>query len=277
MPRIPRLWVTYEISQPAVDSVRCFVDSLQQRHSFFRPRRSHDHSGASRIGRLRSRIRMIRSFALSKSCLHGSTKGKSTLQARPGLLSLHRSRSFSMQLFLTGPPGNLCRSSHKPMPVIIAGRTRSNIRWPFVVVVAGMAYPLAFSRGIAQEGHCASGGTNAFAANLPHGRSLVCDAEQRAKKSAPTDRGAFHKLCWKLLGLLPLFGSSLLVSLLHLLRHYDLLLSFSCSKQSWWDCGKPAIPSLALLLRMSSATVKKNPEYLAPGLVAAAIYCGTPP
>ena len=56
--------------------------------------------------------------------------------------------------------------------------------------------------------------------------SLVCDAEQRAKKSAPTDRGAFRKLCWKLLGLLPLFGSSLLVSLLHLLRHYDLLLSF---------------------------------------------------
>lgn len=91
--------------------------------------------------------------------------------------------------------------------------------------------------------------------------SLVCDAEQRAKKSAPTDRGAFRKLCWKLLGLLPLFGSSLLVSLLHLLRHRDLLLSVCCPKQSWWDCVKPAIPSLALLLRMSSASVKKNPEY----------------
>jgi len=113
---------------------------------------------ASRIRRLRSRIRMIRSFARSKSGLHGSTKGKSTLQAHPGLLSLHRSRSFSMQLFLAGPSGNLCRSWHKPMPVIIAGRTRSNIRWPFVVVVAVMAHPLAFSRGIAQEGHCASGG-----------------------------------------------------------------------------------------------------------------------
>ena len=100
---------------------------------------------------------MIRSFALSKSCLHGSTKGKSTLQAHPGLLSRHRSRSFSMQLFLAGPSGNLCRSSHKPMPVITAGRTRSNIPWPFVVVVAVMARPLACSRGIAQEGHAHPG------------------------------------------------------------------------------------------------------------------------
>jgi hypothetical protein len=60
---------------------------------------------------------------------------------------------------------------------------------------------------------------------------------------------------------------------------FAIVISFShlLLKQSWWDCGKPAIPSLALLLRMSSATVKKNPEYLAPGLVAAAIYCGTPP
>jgi hypothetical protein len=96
-------------------------------------------------------------------------------------------------------------------------------------------------------------------------------------KSAPTDRGAFHKLCWKLLGLLPLFGSSLLVSLLHLLRHYDLLLSFVAQNSLGGTAAKPAIPSLALLLRMSSATVKKNPEYLELGLVAAAIYCGTPP
>lgn len=26
---------------------------------------------------------------------------------------------------------------------------------------------------------------------------LVCDEALRSKKSAPTDRGAFHKLCWK--------------------------------------------------------------------------------
>jgi hypothetical protein len=56
--------------------------------------------------------------------------------------------------------------------------------------------------------------------------ALYVTQSSAPKKSAPTDRGAFHKLCWKLLGLLPLFGSSLLVSLLHLLRHYDLLLSF---------------------------------------------------
>jgi hypothetical protein len=224
MPRIPRLWVTYEISQHVVVSVGCFVDSLQQRHSFFRPPRSHDHSeGLANppVAFPDQDDSLLRALEILPSRLD---EGKSTLQAHPGLLLLHRSRSFSMRLFLAGPSGNLCRSSHKPMPVIAAGRTRSNIRWPFVVVVAVMAHPLAFSRGIAQEGHCASGGTNAFAANLPHGRSLVCDAEQRAKKKRPDGSRRFSQIV--LLGLLPLFGSSLLVSLLHLLRHYDLLLSF---------------------------------------------------
>ena len=176
---------------------------------------------------LSSRVRMMRSFALSKSCLHGSTKGKSTLQALPGFLSLHRSRSFAMPLFLAGPSRNLRRSSHKAMPVITAGRTRSNIPLAFRRYCRGHGPSSCVLEGLLpKKAMRIPGGTNAFAANLPHGRSLVSDAEQRAKKSAPTDRGAFHKLCWKLLGLLPLFGRSLLVSLLHLLRHYDLLLSF---------------------------------------------------
>jgi hypothetical protein len=144
----------------SMSSIRSVASSIPCNRAI----RSSDHAEvttaprASRIRRLCSRIRMIRSFALSKSCLHGSTKGKSTLQAHPGLLSRHRSRSFSMQLFLAGPSENLCRSSHKPMPVITAGRTRSNIRWPFVVVVAVMARPLACSRVIAQEGHAHPGG-----------------------------------------------------------------------------------------------------------------------
>ncbi len=162
--------------------------------------RSSDHAEvtttprASRIRRLSSRIRMIRSFALSKSCLHGSTKGKSTLQAHPGFLSLHRSRSFSMQLFLAGPSGNLCRSSHKPMPVITAGRTRSNIRCAFRRYCRGHGPSPCVLEGYCPGRACASGGTNAFAANLPHGRSLVCDAEQRAKKKRPDGSRRFSQI-----------------------------------------------------------------------------------
>ena len=162
--------------------------------------RSSDHAEvtstprASRIRRLSSRIRMIRSFALSKSCLHGSTKGKSTLQAHPGFLSLHRSRSFSMQLFLAGPSGNLCRSSHKPMPVITAGRTRSNIRWPFVVVVAVVAHPLAFSRGIAQEGHAHPGGRTRLQP-IYHMAAALYVTQSRAPKKAPRRIEALFTNC----------------------------------------------------------------------------------
>ncbi len=195
--------------------------------------RSSDHAEvtttprASRIRRLRSRIRMIRSFALSKSCLHGSTKGKSTLQAHPGFLSLHRSRSFSMQLLLAGPSGNLCRSSHKPMPVFnderpadIGSRAASGDcrgHGPSPCVLEGYCPGRALR--IRGDERVCSQSTHMAAA-------LYVTQSSAPKKSAPTDRGAFHKLCWRLLGLLPLFGSSLLVSLLHLLRHYDLLLSF---------------------------------------------------
>ncbi len=160
------------------------------------------------------------------------------------------------------------------MAVITAGRTRSNIRLAFRRSCRGHG-PLALSRVLPRKGMPIR--DQRVCSQSTTWTSLVCDAEQRAKKSAPTDRGAFRKLCWKLLGLLPLFGSSLLVSLLHLLRHCDLLPSFVAQNSLGGTAAKPAIPSLALLLRMRSATVKKNPEYLESGLAAAAIYCGTPP
>src|SRR5260370_40880031 len=80
------------------------------------------------------------------------------------------------------------------MPVITGGRMRSNIRWPFVVLVAVMAHPLAFLEGHCPGRACASGGTNAFAANLARGRSLVCDAEQRAKKKRPDGSRRFSQI-----------------------------------------------------------------------------------
>ncbi|HEY1469013.1 MAG TPA: hypothetical protein VGF61_08205 [Candidatus Acidoferrum sp.] len=57
----------------------------------------------------------------------------------------------------------------------------------------------------------------------------------------------------------------------------DLLLSFVAQNSLWRDRDKRAIPSLAPLLRMSNVSVKKNPDYFAPGLIAKAIYCGAPP
>ena len=177
----------------SMSSIRSVASSIPCNRAI----RSSDHAEvtttprASRIRRLSSRIRMIRSFALSKSCLHGSTKGKSTLQAHPGFLSLHRSRS--MQLLLAGPSGNLWRSSHKPMPVITAGRTRSNIRWPFVVVVAVMAHPLAFSRGIAQEGHAHPGGRTRLQPIYHMAAALYVTLRSATKKKRPDGSRRFSQ------------------------------------------------------------------------------------
>jgi hypothetical protein len=82
MPRIPRLRVAYEIGQHVVDSVRCFVDTLQPRHSFFRQRRSRDHSEGLTTWSS-SRIRMIRTFALSKSCLSRLDESKKYTASAP--------------------------------------------------------------------------------------------------------------------------------------------------------------------------------------------------
>jgi hypothetical protein len=57
--------------------------------------------------------------------------------------------------------------------------------------------------------------------------SLVCDAEQRAKKSAPTDRGAFHKLCWNFsdyFPFLPAFLSTFFIFFAIMISFYRLLL-----------------------------------------------------
>ena len=77
------------------------------------------------------------------------------------------------------------------MAVITAGRTRSNIRWPFVVPVAVMAP--SRSRGYCPGRACPSG-TNAFAANLPPGLALYV-TQSSAPKKAPRRIEALFANC----------------------------------------------------------------------------------
>lgn len=106
--------------------------------------------------------------------------------------------------------------------------------------------------------------------------ALYVTANGPAKESAPTDRGAFHKLSGSLLDYFPFLAAFLSAFFIF----FAIMISFSrllLKNSLWRDCGTPAIPFLAPLLRMSNVSVKKNRDYFAPGLVAKAIYCGTPP
>ena len=115
-----------------------------------------------------------------------------------------------MQLFLAGPSGNLCRSSHKPMPIITAGRTRSNIRWPFVVVVAVMAHPLAFLRGIAQEGHAHPGGQTRLQPIYHMAAALYVTQSSVPKKKRPDGSRRFSQVVGSFLDYFPFLAAAFL-------------------------------------------------------------------
>lgn len=112
------------------------------------------------------------------------------------------------------------------MPVITSGRTRSNTRWPSIFFVEVMANPLAFSRGTAQEG-LAHPGTKALQQSYHRPGALCVTLSETAKKSAPTDRGAFHELCWKFSDYFPFlaaFLSTFFIFFAMMISFYRLLL-----------------------------------------------------